>query len=165
MVKPADHLEWCVSNPDPGTNVIQPSGAKQIAGWADLEAPYASHFNWLFNTQDAWNKYFEEVTDDVIALTDEPVTAVSSSPLTLTAADTRAILLVDTSAARTINLPTPASGLRFTMKDKTGQAGTNAITLARAGSEKIEGVAANYTLEANWGKWTIVSDGTDWFFI
>jgi hypothetical protein len=165
MAKPSEHLEWCVGNPDPGTNVIEPDGAKKIAGWVQDESPYAEHFNYLFNLQDLWNKYLEETTDDLVSLTEESVTSITTTPVTLTAAETRHILLVDTSAARTLTLPAAAAGLRFTIKDKTGQASTNPITIARAGSESIEGLAANYTLEADWGRWELVCDGTNWFII
>jgi hypothetical protein len=75
------------------------------------------------------------------------------------------IVLVDTSSARTINLPSPTSSARITIKDKVGSANTNNITIARAGSENIEGVASNYALQADWGSITLVSDGTDWFII
>jgi len=91
--------------------------------------------------------------------------ATISSGTVLTSADANKILLVDTTASRSITLPTPASGLRFTIKDKTGSANTNNITLVRAGSEQIEGIAASKVLQTNWGSWTIISDGTNWFLI
>jgi hypothetical protein len=75
------------------------------------------------------------------------------------------LILVDTSAARTITLPAPANGRTFVIKDKTGTAETYNITLARNGSEKIEGITASRTLSTNWGCWKVVSDGTDWFII
>lgn len=77
------------------------------------------------------------------------------------------LVFVDTSAARDVNLPaaSTATGRIYIIKDKTGTAATNNITLVRDGSEKIEGVAANKALATNWGSWTITSNGTDWFFI
>lgn len=85
-----------------------------------------------------------------------------SSNVTLTASSTH---LVDTSAARSLALPTPASGLVLCVKDKSGTAGTNNITITRAGSEQIEGVAASRVLSADWGSWIFFSDGTNWFML
>ena len=75
------------------------------------------------------------------------------------------LILVDTSAARTIELPAPSNGTRLIVKDAVGLAASNNITLARDGSEKIEGVAADKVLQTDWGAWTFVSDGTDWYMI
>lgn len=72
---------------------------------------------------------------------------------------------IDTSSARTVTLPTPRDGLRFIIKDVTGNSCTNAITLVRAASESIEGVAASFTLRGNFGSWAVYSDGTNWFVL
>ena len=94
-----------------------------------------------------------------------PIVTSVTGTLNLTSGDSNKIFLIDTTAARTINLPAPASGLIFRFKDITGQANTNNITLVRNASEQIEGVAASKTLQTNWGSWTLVSDGTNWFLI
>lgn len=73
--------------------------------------------------------------------------------------------MVDTSAARTITLPAAAANLYFYVKDKVGTANTNNITIARAASESIEGVAASKILQTNWGSWIFVCDGTNWFIL
>ena len=73
--------------------------------------------------------------------------------------------LLTTSGARTVTLPTPRSGLTFKIKDVSGTANTNNITLARFSAESIEGVAASKVLQTNWGSWTITSDGTNWFLV
>lgn len=75
------------------------------------------------------------------------------------------IYLVSSAAARAITLPAAASGAIFKVKDSTGSCNTNNFTITRAGSESIEGVAANRTLSAAWGSWTFVSDGTNWFIL
>jgi hypothetical protein len=77
----------------------------------------------------------------------------------------KAIHLVDTTAARSLTLPSPVSGACIILKDSTGSCATNNITLVRAASEKIETVAASYVLDTDLGSWTIVSNGTDWFII
>lgn len=92
------------------------------------------------------------------------LTAVSqvvvSGNVTLT---NNAIHLVNTSSARTLTLPAPNVNTCIMIKDITGSANTNAITVARFASEKIETVAASYVLSTNLGCWTFISNGTDWF--
>lgn len=70
MTKPASHLDWAVSNPDPATNVIEPSAAKKQAAWAANERPPYEFVNWMFFRQDEWNKYFENKTDVIAARAD-----------------------------------------------------------------------------------------------
>lgn len=95
------------------------------------------------------------------ALVGQEVKAINSD-VTLTK---NCVHLVDTSAGRTLTLPTPALNMWITVKDKTGSAQTNNITISRAGSEKIETVAASYTISTDLQSLTFVSDGTDWFIV
>lgn len=73
--------------------------------------------------------------------------------------------LVDTTVARTLTLPTPANGIQIIVKDKSGSAATNNITIQRAGSESIDGVAASYVISTNYAAVEFVSDGTNWFVL
>lgn len=70
---------------------------------------------------------------------------------------------VSTAAARSLTLPAPSSGCIIKLKDKTGTASTNNITVLRAGSEKIENVAASFVYTTDFGALELVSDGTDWW--
>lgn len=88
--------------------------------------------------------------------------AAVSSDITLT---NKRIHFVDTSAARSLTLPSPSTSSYIVIKDSIGSAQTNNITIVRSASEKIETVAASFTLNTNLGSWTFVSDGTDWFII
>lgn len=110
--------------------------------------------------------YVNGVTSAIQTQLDAKLCATSvvavSSDVTLT---NKAIHFVDTSAARSLTLPAPSAGMFIVIKDKTGSAGTNNITLVRAGAQNIETVAASYVLETNLGSWTVVSDGTDYFII
>lgn len=92
-------------------------------------------------------------------------TRAVSGALTIDTTTTDLILLVDTSAARNITLPAPTNGRLIIIKDKTGSAETNNISLIQHASEKIEGVAATRPLSTNWGRWLLTSDGTDWFLL
>lgn len=85
-----------------------------------------------------------------------------SSNVTLTP---YAIHLVDTSAARSLTLPTPASGIIIYIKDISNNANTNNITIVRAGSEQIEGVSANYVFDISFQSLTLVSNGLNWWIV
>ncbi|MDZ4678392.1 MAG: hypothetical protein SGI74_12885 [Oligoflexia bacterium] len=72
--------------------------------------------------------------------------------------------LVDTSGgAVTVTLPAASQNFYFIVKDKAGSFSTNNCTIARAGTEKIENLSSNKILSGDWGAYTFISDGTDWF--
>lgn len=77
------------------------------------------------------------------------------------------VFMDSTSAAFTITLPSPSANTlrRIYLKDITGQLGTNNVTVARNGSESIEGIAASYVLQAPWSCTVLISNGTNWFII
>lgn len=70
-------------------------------------------------------------------------------------------VIVDTSSARTINLlASPETGRSYLIKDNTGSAATNNITIVpNAGN--IDG-AANYKITTNFGAVWIIYNGTQW---
>lgn len=89
--------------------------------------------------------------------------SVSSSPITLATGHT---YLVSTSTlAVTLNLPAPAANTWFMIKDISGYAETNNMTLHRNGSELIDGVASDKTLSIAYELCIVVSDGTNWFIL
>lgn len=95
---------------------------------------------------------------------DPPTVQVISGNVSLALSANPRFCLVDTSAARSITLPDPTKQLKpIVIKDKTGSAQTNNITLLRFAAESIEGLAASKVLQTNWGAWTLISDGTNWF--
>lgn len=113
------------------------------------------------------NNWGQNVSDLLIAISGSlspagffTIVSVSTSPITCVSGRT---YLVDTSSARTLNLPTPASGAYILVRDTTGSSATYNITLHRGSGEKIDGSAADKTLATAYGQWWIVSDGTDWF--
>ena len=89
------------------------------------------------------------------------IVAVSSN---ITAANMKTYL-VDTTSARSIQLPAASANFWFRVKDKTGNADVNNITIVRASTERIEGIQTNKIMQTAWGYWTFVCDGTNWFII
>lgn len=80
------------------------------------------------------------------------------------------IIYVDSSGGTfTLTLPNPTTvstattTQTFIIIDTTGNLSTNNITLARFGSEKIEGLASSKPLETDWGSYTITTNNVDWF--
>jgi hypothetical protein len=89
---------------------------------------------------------------------------------TSTIGDGYDIILINSAASRTINLPNPAScgagsalARVFMIKDKSGTLNTNPATLVRFGSELIDGYAGSKTLNSNYGTWTLLTDGINWW--
>ncbi len=72
-----------------------------------------------------------------------------------------AVIIVDTTSARTIiPLALPTTGQVHRIKDNTGLAGTNNITITPSG-KNIDG-AASYVITTNYGAVDIVYNGTQW---
>ena len=72
-----------------------------------------------------------------------------------------AFIIVDSSAARTINLTaSPPTGQRVTIKDNVGSAAANNITITPAAGN-IDG-AASYVINVNYGSVDLVYNGTQW---
>jgi len=84
-----------------------------------------------------------------------------SSNLTISAVDTFVYLIVDTSVGRTITLPLASSvspGRIYIVKDASGLADTNAITINAAGADLIDG-SASFSLDEEYGLRMFVTDG------
>jgi trimeric autotransporter adhesin len=90
------------------------------------------------------------------------VVAISSN----TSAASGTTYLANTSGAGfTVTMPAPSSGAYVLIKDVGGVFQTNNLTIAPHASEQIEGLAASYLAQTNYGSYTLVSDGTNWWFI
>lgn len=81
-------------------------------------------------------------------------------------AEDQLIGVTSTAAARTITLPaanSAAAGRIVIVKDESGACNTNNITIARAGSDTIDG-ATSVVMSTNYGTTRLYTDGaTKWF--
>lgn len=93
----------------------------------------------------------------------QPVTAVTSA--SYTALPTDVIIDVNFAGAVAITLPAPSvtgnKGKFYIIKDTSGLAGINAITVTPA-SGTIDG-AASLTINSNYGNMQVFTDGVAWF--
>jgi hypothetical protein len=87
-----------------------------------------------------------------------PVTIVTSSPTTATTS--QYFLGIDVNGSSTITLPVSVIGKVFIIKDVSGNAFTNPITVT-ATSHTIDG-QNSYVLNVNYGSITLVFTGLEW---
>lgn len=81
-------------------------------------------------------------------------------PYTISSTDNSKIVLIDTTAARTINLPAASTGEIYCyIKDESSQAQTNNISIVPNGSDEIDNVNSTYVIDWNDGSVGIISDG------
>lgn len=75
--------------------------------------------------------------------------------------------VTSTASARTVTLP-PAAGFQpgkiYIVKDESGAAGTNNITIDANASETIDG-ATTLVISTNYGVSRIITNGVNWFTI
>lgn len=91
-----------------------------------------------------------------------------SGNLTILSADTFYFIAVNTSSARSITLPAAnsvAAGRHYMIKDKSGSAATNNISIILNGADTCEGLSATKLLQTNFGCWDLVSDGVSAWYI
>ena len=86
-------------------------------------------------------------------------------PYAVVPGDAQKVLGITTTVGRTINLPPATNVIFFTIKDISGQAATNNITITPAGVDTIEGVAASFTLNENYASRMLMSDGVSAWYI
>lgn len=88
-------------------------------------------------------------------------TPVNASPYAVQAADT--VLYVNTATPKTIQLPPGAlrQGLALEIKDITGNANANNITITPNGAETIDGLAP-LLVNINYGGWKLYPTATGW---
>lgn len=95
-----------------------------------------------------------------------PVTATThtiTTTYTIDNSSSDAWIYFNHSAAFNLTLPAPSAGRVLYLEDISGALETNPVTLVRHASENINGIAASRVIQANWGLYTLSSDGTNWY--
>ena len=103
-----------------------------------------------------WNAIFTDISAALTLLGEQlyGTTSVTSSPYVPVATD--AFLLLNSASPITVNLPTAASrnGFPLAIKDISGNAHNNTITINANGAETIEN-SALITIRNDWGGWAL----------
>lgn len=87
-------------------------------------------------------------------------------PYSVTSGNAQQVIGVSTASARTLNLPSAATAMAFWVKDITGSAATNNISIVPNGADTIDTVAATLTINEDSAARMIVSDGaTSWYVL
>lgn len=135
------------------TNRIECSNTNAVTG--------AGTFKGGANTFSGTSSLVNTTTQNPWVLSNDAVTIKTPSAYPYTTVPQDAVILVDTSSARTIiPLASPTTGQRHIIKDNVGSAGTNNITVTPSG-KNIDG-AASYVISTNYGSICIVYNGTQW---
>lgn len=105
--------------------------------------------------------------DDIVTMNSGQVVKVTGTAASLVITDQNfQILVTDTSAPRTITLPAaPATGQQFRIKDASGGAGTNNITVDVTGGVITIDGATSQVINIDYGFMTVVFDGTNYFIV
>lgn len=88
-----------------------------------------------------------------------------ASPRSVIAGDAQRVLGADTNSAFVFNLPAATTAMFFMVKDVTGLAGTNNISITPNGTDTVEGVNSAYLGNTNYGSWGLVSDGISAWYV
>jgi hypothetical protein len=91
---------------------------------------------------------------------------ISSYPYTVLTSDAQSVLVIDTSAARTLTLPAASNAMMVGVKDGVGSASTNNISVDPDGTDTIEGENSTYFIQEDFGSRFFLSDGVSkWYVI
>jgi hypothetical protein len=113
------------------------------------------------------NSYALNIESGVTRLNGGQVVKRTATAVSVAAGvDDYIIGVTSTAAARTITLPTAVNvtGRVYIVKDESGGAATNNITVDCTGGQTINGAATN-VINTNYGSVTVYSDGANWFTI
>lgn len=90
---------------------------------------------------------------------------VASYPYTILTSDAQAVLIIDTSAARTLNLPSASTPMFVGVKDGIGAASTNTISVVPDTTDLIDNVNSTYTIQEDFGMRGFLSDGVSKWYV
>jgi len=97
-------------------------------------------------------------------LTLEPVRIASASPDTVLVTDSIVSYELTTPAAVAVSLPAGITGTVYYLKDGTGDASTNNITITPDGAETIDN-SATAVINTNFGAITLAYTGVKWIIL
>ena len=120
--------------------------------------------------------YYKNASGTSIQLTDGGTIAAAGSglitysapgayPYTVVTGDAQSVLGVDTSTAKTINLIAASNAMAIWIKDITGTANTNNISITPNGGDTIDGANATYTIDENYASRMLISDGVSAWYV
>lgn len=141
--------------------------------WSSLTTYYigsqANDGTGIIYTSIADNNLNNALTDTTkwqVASTQSQGVAITGST-SITTANNGQTLKLNVAAAANLQLPNPTlfKNQFVWLKDIAGNLGTFNVTLVRFAGESIEGLAANYVLQSNWGSWRLWCDGTNFYFV
>ncbi len=89
---------------------------------------------------------------------------IATYPYSVVVGDAQKVLGIDTSAARTLNLPAAVNAMWFKVKDVIGTASTYNITVSPNGSDTID-TAASHVINENFASRVFISDGVSKWFV
>lgn len=96
----------------------------------------------------------------------QQVNLVNTSIFTVDSSNKNAVLMVDTSSTTVlIILPSPLEGRNIKIKDISGNASVNNISLAPTGATGIDGISADYVMDANFQAIELVSYNNGWWIV
>ncbi|HJU23077.1 MAG TPA: hypothetical protein VJ891_11270 [Casimicrobiaceae bacterium] len=87
----------------------------------------------------------------------------TSTPVTLSSAND-CIAGINVASAATVNLPAPVNGLEIIVKDESGAAATNNITMQASGGANIDN-ATTRVINQNYGAVLFYSDSSKWYAV
>lgn len=88
-----------------------------------------------------------------------------SYPYAVIPGDAQRVIVVDTTAARTVNLPAATNEMFCIIKDRDGLSLTNNITVTPNGTDTIDGVNASFVIQENAAAYGFISDGVSAWYV
>ena len=114
--------------------------------------------------QEYYNKQLEQAVNELVNRVNIPYTKVASSTYVLRIDDYYIAVNVSQATALTLPLNAPI-GTNYIIKDTSGNASTNNITISSQSPNTIEG-SGSTTINTNYGLKKLIYDGTNiWNFI
>jgi len=110
-----------------------------------------------------WNSIFTDISSALTTLGQQLYSHTSVTATPYVPAATDALALINVAGVVAVNLPTAASrsGLPIRLKDVSGAASTNNITINRNGSDTIEGLTS-ITISVDYGGYNLIPITGGW---